>query len=138
MFFAEDIGRMGKFWACSFVNLLKFFDIYLLRGEFAENLSGGQQKLLEMARTLVFEPDLLLLDEPFHGIHPAFKEKIIEAVQILRKERNKTFIIISHDIPSIVNVCDKISVLSAGELIAEGTPEEIRHDDKVIEAYLGV
>ena len=119
------------------VELLKFFDIYHLRAEFAENLSGGQKKLLGMARALVFEPDLMLLDEPFHGVHPAFKTKIIKAVQELSTE-GKTFVIVSHDIPSISETCHEISVLSAGALIAEGAPEGIRKNQKAIVAYLGV
>lgn len=119
------------------VDLLKFFDLYRLRDEFSENLSGGQKKLLEMARVLTFDPALILLDEPFHGIHPAFKTKIIKTVKKLTNE-GKTFVIISHDIPSISETCDKVSVLCAGELIAEGAPKEIRVDQKVCEAYLGV
>lgn len=119
------------------VDVLEFFDLYRLRDEFAENLSGGQKKLLEMARVLTFDPDLVMLDEPFHGIHPAFKTRIIKAVREL-SEKGKTFIIISHDIPSISETCDKVSVLCAGEVIAEGTPEAIRVDQKVCEAYLGV
>lgn len=119
------------------IELLNFFDLYRLKDEFGENISGGQKKLLEMARLLTFEPDLIILDEPFHGIHPAFKTKIIKVVRKLCEE-GKTFIIISHDIPSISETCDKVSVLCAGEIIAEGTPEEIRGDQTVVEAYLGV
>lgn len=119
------------------MELLKFFNLYQLRDESAGNLSGGQKKLLEMARALILEPDLLLLDEPFHGIHPLFKRKIIKSIRILSKE-GKTFLIVSHDIPSIVHTCDTITVLCAGEVIAEGTGEDIRTDERVIEAYLGV
>lgn len=117
--------------------LLEFFDLYRLKDEFSENLSGGQKKLLEMARVLTFNPDLIMLDEPFHGIHPSFKKRIIKTVQKL-SEQGKTFIIISHDVPSISETCDTVSVLCAGEVIAEGTPDEIRVDQNVCEAYLGV
>lgn len=120
------------------VELMRFFEIAHLKNELAKNLSGGQKKLLEMARTLVTDPDLILLDEPFHGVHAILKEKIIEKIKILRKEENKTFLIISHDIPSIANVCNRISVLSAGNIIGEGSPKEIRKNSKVTEAYLGV
>ncbi len=119
------------------IELLNFFDLYHLKDDFGENISGGQKRLLEMARLLTFEPDLIILDEPFHGVHPVFKTKIIKNIRKLSEE-GKTFIIISHDVPSISETCDKLSVLCAGEIIAEGTPEEIRADQRVVEAYLGV
>lgn len=116
---------------------LKSFDLYPLKDEFAGNLSGGQKKLLELARALTLEPDLLLLDEPFHGIHPAFKEKIAKTAKTFSQEGGLV-LIVSHDIPSIAKCCDTVFVLCAGEVIAKGKPEDIANNEKVIEAYLGV
>jgi branched-chain amino acid transport system ATP-binding protein len=119
------------------LGLLKFFNLLELKDELAGNLSGGQKKLLEIARALILNPDLLLLDEPFHGIHPAFQREIVKAVRTLRQE-GKTFILVSHDIPSVMAACDIISVLCAGQVIAEGNGEDIRKNKEVIQAYLGV
>jgi len=119
------------------IELLKFFDLYRLKDQFGDNLSGGQKKLLEMARTLIFDPDLIMLDEPFHGIHPNFKAKIVKAVRKLSEE-GKTFIVVSHDVPTISKICEDLVVLCAGEVIAEGTLEEVESNPKVREAYLGV
>jgi branched-chain amino acid transport system ATP-binding protein len=116
--------------------ILEFFELYRLKDEMAANISGGQKKLLEIARALVSGADLILLDEPFHGVHPDFKKQITEHVKSLTNE-GKTFILVSHDVPSVVNTCDRISVLCAGEVIAEGSGQEIRGNPRVVEAYLG-
>jgi branched-chain amino acid transport system ATP-binding protein len=108
-----------------------------MKDEMASNLSGGQQKLLELARISVMDPELLLLDEPFYGIHPKIKKEILDRVVSLN-EMGKTFAIISHDVPSIMTICRNIVVMSSGKLIAEGPPEKICSDQSVIEAYLGV
>ncbi len=120
------------------VELLKFFDLVHLKDEIAGNLSGGQQKLLDIARVSMLDPELFLLDEPFFGVHPVLKKKIIDSVKIMSKKMNKTFVIVSHDIPSIMGTCNKITVMNEGKLIAEGAPHVIRDDERVLEAYLGV
>lgn len=116
---------------------LKFFDLAHLKNELAGNLSGGQQKLCEMARISMMDLNLYLLDEPFVGVHVVIKKKILDSIVSLNK-MGKTFIIISHDIPDIMNTCDRVIVLNSGRLIADGRPEEIRDNQPVIEAYLGV
>ncbi len=120
------------------VDLLKFVGLNELKDELAGNLSVGQQKLLDLARALISNPVLLLLDEPFHGIHPSLKEKICTNIQAMNEEKGKTFLVVSHDIPSITSVCERIIVLSAGRIIADGPVDEIRKNKKVIETYLGV
>jgi branched-chain amino acid transport system ATP-binding protein len=107
-----------------------------LRHNFAEELSGGQQKLLELARVMMFEPKLILLDEPFAGVNPALCKLFIDEIEALL-EAGTTFVLVSHDLTSIYRLSDHIVVLNQGQKIAEGTVEAIKRDPVVIEAYLG-
>jgi branched-chain amino acid transport system ATP-binding protein len=116
--------------------MLDFFDIDHLAEEYAGNLSGGQRKLLEMARALMTDPDILLLDEPFAGVNPSLEEKLIEHIHELR-EQGYTFLLVEHDIDLIMENCSRVLVLHQGKLLAEGPPEQIKNDERVIEAYLG-
>ncbi|SDM39398.1 branched-chain amino acid transport system ATP-binding protein [Halogranum gelatinilyticum] len=116
--------------------MLDFFDIDHLAEEYAGNLSGGQRKLLEMARALMTDPDILLLDEPFAGVNPSLEEKLLEHIRELR-EQGYTFLLVEHDIDLIMENCSRVLVLHQGKLLAEGPPEEIKNDERVIEAYLG-
>jgi branched-chain amino acid transport system ATP-binding protein len=118
------------------LQLLRYVNLYHLRDHLGRELSGGQQKLLELARALMFDVRLLLLDEPFAGVHPEIKKILMDRILELRRE-GKTIILVSHDMVSVRTLSDRVMVLHNGEKIAEGTFEEVRHDRAVIQAYLG-
>ncbi|MFO7925958.1 MAG: ABC transporter ATP-binding protein [Halobacteriota archaeon] len=116
--------------------MLEFFEIDHLATEDAENLSGGQRKLLEMARTLMTDPEVVLLDEPLAGVNPTLEEKLLERIHELRED-GYTFLLVEHDMDVIMNNCELIIVMHQGRVLAEGTAEDIRNNEQVIEAYLG-
>jgi branched-chain amino acid transport system ATP-binding protein len=119
------------------MELLELAGLTRLRDQFAVEISGGQKKLLEFMRTMMADPEVVLLDEPFAGVNPGLIERLIEITFELNRTREKTFLLISHDIPSVMKLCKNLTVLSAGMTIAEGEAEKIRHDPAVIDAYLG-
>ena len=118
------------------LEILKFLKIDHLKNEYARNLSGGQQKLLELGRILMLDPEVIMLDEPFAGVHPKLKMEIHDYIREMHRE-GRTFIIISHDLQSIFNLSRRLIVLSEGRKICDGTPQEVKEDERVVEAYLG-
>jgi branched-chain amino acid transport system ATP-binding protein len=115
---------------------LEFFEIDHLAHEYAGNLSGGQRKLLELARALLTEPDVLLLDEPFAGVNPSLEERLLEHIHELRED-GYTFLIVEHDMDLIMENCEHVIVMHQGSVLTEGDPEAVRSNEDVIEAYLG-
>ncbi len=118
------------------LEILEFFDLMHMKDDYAGALSGGQKRLLEMARALMTDPKMLLLDEPFAGVNPTLARKLVGRIKELR-ERGMTFLIIEHDIPLITEVSDTLSFMNHGRIILEGPPEDVKHDPRVLDAYLG-
>jgi branched-chain amino acid transport system ATP-binding protein len=119
------------------MELLDVFNLTKLADAYAGTLSGGQRKLLELARALMARPRLLLLDEPMAGINPTLGRRLLDHMQRLRAEEGVTFLFIEHDMEVVMNHSDRVIVMAEGRVIADGEPHEVRKDQAVIDAYLG-
>jgi ABC-type branched-subunit amino acid transport system ATPase component len=116
--------------------LLKLFNLWELRDRFAEDTSYGQQKLLEFARALVPEPAMVILDEPFAGVNRVMAQTLVELIRRFQA-RGTTFFLIDHEMKIVMEICDWIYVMDFGRVIAQGKPDVVRSDPRVLEAYFG-
>jgi branched-chain amino acid transport system ATP-binding protein len=117
-------------------SILTNFKLLEKQDDFAAALSGGQRKLLEMARALMVEPEMVMLDEPMAGVNPALKQSLLEHIKELRNE-GKTVLFVEHDMDMVHEISDWVIVMAQGQIIAEGTPATVMGNAQVIEAYLG-
>ncbi len=118
------------------LELLERFKLLKLKDDFAASLSGGQRKLLEMARALMSEPSLVMLDEPMAGVNPALTESLLEHILDLKKQ-GMTVLFVEHDMHMVRHIADWVVVMAEGKIIAEGPPEEVMSNVAVVDAYLG-
>jgi branched-chain amino acid transport system ATP-binding protein len=118
--------------------LLELVGLYDKKMEYADNLAYGEQRRLEIARALALQPSLLLLDEPAAGMNSGEKVELMKLIEQIRQEMKLTILLVEHDMSLVMTICERIAVLDYGRKIAEGPPEEIKNDERVIQSYLGV
>ena len=120
------------------LELLKLFNLQDRAHAYARNLPYGDQRRLEIIRAIATEPKLILLDEPAAGMNPAEKVALAESIEQIRTKLGLTVLLIEHDMALVMDICERLTVLDYGQILAEGTPSEIQANPKVIQAYLGV
>jgi branched-chain amino acid transport system ATP-binding protein len=134
------VGKRKRFEAAArerSLDLLEQVGLTKLADDYAGILSGGQRKLLDLARAMMAQPQALLLDEPFAGVNPKLVETLVEVLQQLRKQHELTILLVEHDLETVMAISDKVVVMAQGTPIAEGIPNSIYENEAVIEAYLG-
>ena len=140
---ADGLRRSSKFLAKErdlterAQDFLAIFGLERYQSELAKNLPYGEQRRVEIARALASDPKLLLLDEPAAGMNPAEIERLMEYIHFIRDRFSLTILLIEHQMRLVMNICERITVMDFGEVIAKGNPREIQNDTRVVEAYLG-
>ena len=140
---AEAVSRLGRYFGEEeeleeqAIRFLEIFQLADKKDEVAKNLPYGEQRRLEIARAMAAKPKLLLLDEPAAGMNPQETQQLLQMIRWIRKEFDLTILLIEHDMSLVMNVCERIYVLDYGKIIASGTPDEIKNNKQVVEAYLG-
>lgn len=127
---AEERYAQSEYW-------LHKVELHRLRHNYAEELSGGQQKLVELARIMVARPKVVLLDEPFAGVNPALAQLLISVIRELPTEHDCSVVLVSHDLTSIYQLSHHIIVMNEGAILSQGNADHVRADPRVVEAYLG-
>jgi branched-chain amino acid transport system ATP-binding protein len=136
-FFPGPVSRQERQNYQKALSILEFIELAHLRDEYASSLSGGQKKLLELARTLMCDPKMILLDEPGAGVSRVLMQKLVAKIEVLCYELGITLFVIEHDMDLVARLCNPVIVMSEGNRLAEGSPDEIKRDKRVLEAYLG-
>ena len=119
------------------LEIIEFLELTDLKGELATNLAHGYQRILGIANALAAEPRLIMLDEPVAGLNPTETKMVTDHIRRLRDEWNMTVILVEHDMRTVMGTCEYITVINFGEMLMEGSPDEVANDKRVIEAYLG-
>ncbi|CAB3653730.1 ABC transporter ATP-binding protein [Achromobacter piechaudii] len=127
---ADERYAQSEYW-------LHKVELHRLRHNYAEELSGGQQKLVELARIMVARPKVVLLDEPFAGVNPALAQLLISVIRELPTEHDCSVVLVSHDLTSIYQLSHHIIVMNEGAILSQGNADHVRADPQVVEAYLG-
>ena len=135
-FFPGSVAAQERRNADKAREIVAFLALERLAGAAAATLSGGQRKLLELARVLMADPKIVLLDEPAAGVNPTLLETIIDRIAALHA-RGLTFLIVEHNLDLISRLCSRVHVMAGGRLLVSGTPDEVTRDARVVEAYLG-
>jgi branched-chain amino acid transport system ATP-binding protein len=136
-FFPQSVRSEEKAIRDKALHSLELTGLAVLKDEYAGNLSGGQKRLLELARTMMAEPEMILFDEPGAGVNPSERRTLADRIRQLVREKGVAVLLIGHEMELVMDVCDPIVVLERGRVLTEGTPEQVRTDKRVLEVYLG-